>query len=118
MLYLARTNSSLPGKKVDIIMQPENQGGTQVREFNVPEVQAGPVLISEIREWRCSGKEHHRVGVECLVRWRGQKYRMLREDGTPDGAFRVGVSTAFCTCGARWDYHSGGRIGSKNQLFE
>lgn len=79
---------------------------------------SSPVLLGVIREWRCSGPGHHRVGLECLVRWNGLKYRMLHEDGTPDQALKMSVSTAFCQCGARWDYHNGGRINVKNQLFE
>jgi hypothetical protein len=100
MLYLSRTNSTVVTKVV-AAMQPDKRGGTE---------QVGPVLISEIREWRCSGKDHHRVGMECLVRWNGQRYRMLHEDGTPEGSFKEGVRKAFCVCGARWEYHSGGRI--------
>ena len=84
----------------------------------VPENHNGPVFLSVIREIRCSGAAHHRIGDECLVTLSGRKYRMLHEDGTPEGEYKAGVTWALCRCGARWGYHSGGQISPHDQHFE
>jgi hypothetical protein len=88
-------------------------------EFSIPpDKYPGPVFLSVVRVIHCTGAAHHRVGDECLVLLNHKKYRMFHEDGTPERAFKAGVTMAFCQCGARWDYHSGGRASTRDQHFE